>query len=250
MTGLSAAATLELWDAAERVDRTERALVLAAAAATTQAEASTPAALAMLPIGRRDAQVLELHSALAGPALEAVADCPACGATAEVAVDAVALLRAGAAAPGVERLDVDGYAVDWRPPDSRDVAAAAHAADATAAERVLLQRCVTSATGPDGPLDGPSLPPGVRRALAEAMAAADPLAELLVDVTCPACGAPFVANLDVTEYVWAEVRANARRVLREVHVLAREYGWSEAEVLALDERRRAAYLELAGGTPA
>ncbi len=248
MTGLSAAATLELWDAAERVERTQRALVLAAAAVTAPG-AGAPAALATLPIGRRDAHLLELHSALAGPALEAVADCPACGATAEVGFDAVELLRAGDAAPSVERLDKGGYAIDWRPPDSHDVAAAAHAGDATAAERVLLERCVTSATGPEGPLDGPSLPPGIRRALAEAMAAADPLAELLVDVACPVCDTPFVASLDVTEYVWAELRASARRVLREVHVLAREYGWSQAEVLALDERRRAAYLELAGGTP-
>jgi hypothetical protein len=30
-----------------------------------------------------------------------------------------------------------------------------------------------------------------------------------------------------------------------VHVLARAYGWTESEVLALGERRRAAYLELA-----
>jgi hypothetical protein len=45
--------------------------------------------------------------------------------------------------------------------------------------------------------------------------------------------------------VWTELRAHARRLLREVDVLARAYGWTEPDVLALDERRRAAYLELA-----
>ena len=51
--------------------------------------------------------------------------------------------------------------------------------------------------------------------------------------------------MDVGSFVWAELHAHGRRVLREVDVLARAYGWTEAEVLALGERRRAAYLALA-----
>ena len=41
-----------------------------------------------------------------------------------------------------------------------------------------------------------------------------------------------------------EVQARARRLLREVDVLARAYGWTEADVLALSEQRRTAYLEI------
>jgi len=40
------------------------------------------------------------------------------------------------------------------------------------------------------------------------------------------------------------VRARAQRLLREVDALAHVYGWTESEVLALGERRRAAYLAL------
>ena len=113
-----------------------------------------------------------------------------------------------------------------------------------AAEHVLLGRCVTAATGPEGDVGGSALPPTAREALARAMADADPLAEVLVDVTCPACEAVFVADLDVGAFVWAELRADAQRLLREVDTLARTYGWTEPEVLALDDGRRAAYLEL------
>jgi hypothetical protein len=45
--------------------------------------------------------------------------------------------------------------------------------------------------------------------------------------------------------VWAEVDVRARRLLADVATLARTYGWTEPEVLALSEARRAAYLRLA-----
>jgi hypothetical protein len=45
--------------------------------------------------------------------------------------------------------------------------------------------------------------------------------------------------------MWAQIDARARRLIAEVHTLAREYGWSEREVLDLSEVRRALYLELA-----
>ena len=41
-----------------------------------------------------------------------------------------------------------------------------------------------------------------------------------------------------------ELEAQAKRLLRSVHVLASAYGWSESEILALSEARRDAYVEL------
>jgi hypothetical protein len=219
---LSAAAVLDLWQEAEDRDAVERSLALATPSGRALDD------LAALPIGRRDALLLELH---AGPELQATAACPACGGQAEFAVDTQALLARSAEAADPAPVD----SVTWRSPDSRDVAAAAAAGDPEAAERVLIERCVGFA----------ELEPETRAAVAAAMAEADPLAEVLVDVSCPACGKGFVADLDVGGFVWAELRARARRLLLEVDVLARAYGWSEEEVLALGDRRRAAYLQLA-----
>jgi hypothetical protein len=239
---LSPAATLDLWADAERRGPVERTLVLAAAGGDDGASLGE---LARLPLGRRDGRLLSLHGALGGRTLEATAACPACGEQAEFAVAAGALLeRVGEGAPPVP-VEAGGFVVSWRPPDSADLAAAGETGDAAAAERVLLARCVLAATGPDGEVDGTDLPAGVRAAVAEAMAAADPLAEVLVDVSCPDCGTVFVADLDLGGFVWAELRAQAQRLLRDVAVLARAYGWNEPDVLALDDVRRAAYLELA-----
>ena len=141
-------------------------------------------------------------------------------------------------------LEVDGFVLLWRSPDSSDVEAASTAGSAEEAERVLLERCVADVRDPDGEAID-ALPAGVREALVRAMADADPLAEVLVNVACPECGEEFVADVDVGRFVWAELHARGQRVLREVDVLARAYGWTEAEVLALGERRREAYLALA-----
>ena len=63
--------------------------------------------------------------------------------------------------------------------------------------------------------------------------------------SCVLRGEQFVADLDLASFVWAEVRARAQRLLRDVDVLARAYGWTEPEVLELTDRRREAYLALA-----
>jgi hypothetical protein len=233
---LSPTATLDLWQAADGRPPVERSLVLAAAG-----DADTEA-LERLPLGRRDARLLALHASLGGQTLEATAPCPACGELAEFSVDPDELEQEGGP---VEPLETGVFLVSWRPPDSADAAAVSAAGDAAAAERALLARCVLSAIGPDGDVAGPDLPEEVREALDRAMAESDPLGEVLVDVACPACGTAFVADLDLAGFVWAELGAHARSLLRDVDALARAYGWTEPEVLALGERRRAAYLELA-----
>jgi hypothetical protein len=243
MPALSPALVLDLWERAEPLDRVGRGVVLAASSEPRLDEAEVSA----LPIGRRDARLLRLHVDVEGPTLDATATCPACAEQVEFASDAGTLLRLGdqASIPPARltSIEVDGYSARWRCPDSRDLAAAAATGDALAAERVLLTRCVTI-TGPDGAAPAEQLPPSVRAAVTRAMADADPLAEVLVELVCPTCRAEFVADLDVFSFVWAELRARARRVLREVHVLARAYGWTESDVLALSEQRRAEYLRL------
>ena len=52
------------------------------------------------------------------------------------------------------------------------------------------------------------------------------------------------AQLDAGELLWDEIDARARVLLGEVHLLARAYGWTESEILALGATRRAAYLAM------
>jgi hypothetical protein len=236
MPDLSAAATLDLWQSVEGLRPVPRSLALAAA---VDPDASDE--LAEVPLGRRDSLLLELHEQLAGRSLEAVAICPACGSKAEFSLDAQALLAGGTNAVTPRPIESEGWVVEWRPPTTLDVEAASGAGDAASAEVVLMERCVIVKSH-----SSEELPPGVRAAVARAMTEADPLAEVLADIVCPSCESAFVADVDLGGFVWAELHARALVLLRDVDTLARAYGWSEAEVLELSERRRAAYLELVG----
>jgi hypothetical protein len=60
------------------------------------------------------------------------------------------------------------------------------------------------------------------------------------------CTYSWHAAFDIATYLATEVHTWASRQLREVHDLARAYGWSEAEILAMSPTRRRAYLELLG----
>ncbi len=82
------------------------------------------------------------------------------------------------------------------------------------------------------------------QAIEDISAQADPLAEIRLHFDCPACSASFDENLDLGDFVWAEIESQAKQVLREVHLLARAYGWSESEILALSPARRSTYLEI------
>ena len=51
---------------------------------------------------------------------------------------------------------------------------------------------------------------------------------------------------DIVSFFWREIEEFAIRTLREIHALARAYGWAEDQILALSPTRRRCYLEMVG----
>jgi hypothetical protein len=186
-------------------------------------------------IGTRDAALLAVYAEHFGPILEGLARCPGCGTDVELGVPIAELTASVPAARAVEPLVVGDHTVTWRLPDDADLAAAG-ACEPDEGALLLLSRCVT------GTLE--EIPDDVRELLAERIAAADPYADLSLDLVCPECEAHWRSALDIGEFVWAETRSRAHRLLREVDELARAYGWPEDRILALSQQRRDAYLEL------
>jgi hypothetical protein len=249
---LSAADLLAIWDGCVPQPPAVRVLTLLAAAGPVADPAS-------LPLGRRDAALLELHVRAFGGRLDAVADCPACGERLEFAVDPEVLVapEGGAAElamdrtassalpaagePGPLTVRAGRYEVRCRLPAAGDLAAL----PADGAE--LLARCVLGATRDGVPVDAGGLPAAVRAAVEERMAAADPGAEILLALTCTACETGWVEPLDPAAFVWAELDDRAQRLAAEVHRLAAAYGWAEAEILALSPWRRRLYLDAVAG---
>ncbi|KLD66172.1 hypothetical protein [Dyella japonica] len=210
-------------------------------------------ALLALPLGRRDALLLELRKRLFGRCMHGVACCPACGATAEVDLDVDALRQEAQASDGtsmteereIRELHVDGREepIRYRLPDSRDLLAMQASEDAASARRLLIRRCVIDAGNEASEADALPLSDAVELALARAMAEADPQTDLSLAFTCPDCRQQWEPAFDVARFLWQELHAWALRLLRDVDTLARSYHWSEAEILAMSPRRRQAYLE-------
>lgn len=62
---------------------------------------------------------------------------------------------------------------------------------------------------------------------------------------CPECGAEVAMYFDAQQFVLLELRDQAAFFYEDVHLLARQYHWSQAEILALPRSRRARYAEMA-----
>jgi hypothetical protein len=88
------------------------------------------------------------------------------------------------------------------------------------------------------------MPEPVLDALSRHMETLDPGASVSFALDCPQCATHWQAPLDVGEMLWQKVRAAAERVLLDIDMLARAYGWTEREVLRLSPLRRAAYLQM------
>lgn len=200
---------------------------------------------AALPLGRRDALLLELRERLFGAAIDAVATCPHCAATVEATFrcDDLRLPDADAAAATLEHA-AHGIRVQFRLLDSRDLLALENCGDAEAARALLLERCVFDARSGDEAHEPRSLPHELQAEIAQAMAQADPQADLQLAFRCPDCGHEWQPLFDIARFLWQELHAWALHMLREVDTLAQAYHWAEADILALSPRRRQAYLEL------
>jgi hypothetical protein len=242
MRPLAAREVLDVWEEGQAYGPTVRALALLAAAGSAEPWEE----LERLPLGERDRRLLGLRRTTAGPRLDVFARCPACAEPLELTLDIRELLAAFTPVLPEGELARDDLALRFRPLTSADLLAVERCVDVEDARRSLAAACLLEARREGRPVAVEELSDEELAALAGALADADPGAELLFDLRCPACDALWQQALDAAAFVWEELEAQARRILGEVHVLARAYGWREAEVVALSPRRRRLYLEMVG----
>jgi len=240
----SAARLLDAWESGLALAPIRRALTLLAEACPD----SSVEELAALPVGERDCYLAELRRILFGPELSIVASCPACGERLESSfqIDDIWSRRDGDVA-GSQTCAESGYRMTFRLPTSQDLLALAAPTEGQPPRNALLVRCLTEVLDEDGhTVEAASLPAHVVAAVEREMTMADPHADVQLRLACPSCAHGWQPSFDIGAFLWHEVHAWARRTLREVHGLARAYGWCEADVLALSPTRRTVYLELAG----
>ncbi|MEV3993817.1 hypothetical protein AB0J57_33545 [Streptomyces sp. NPDC049837] len=241
-TELTEARLLEVWETGSGQEPPARALLLGALA--DGPEPAVP--VADRTLGDLNALLLDLRESCFGTALLCATDCPRCEERLDVTVTTHELRALRPTDTARDRqptgtLHADGRQVAYRALTGGDLLAVDPAAPD--ARRTLLARCVvdTEPAAADGPGDE------VLEAVAERLAALDPGADTAVPLTCPYCHHTWSAAFDLAGYLWTEVEAYARRLLHEVHLLARVYGWTEADVLGVSPARRQYYLEVAVG---
>jgi hypothetical protein len=204
-------------------------------------EAAGEADGAGLTLGEAARRLIALRGGLVGRAVDAVARCPACGALNEarfVPADMV-----GAAGGGPVTVEAEGWRATARPLTLADMEAASASGDADAAADLLRARAITAL---ESPVEGGVPPVALVAAVEAALDAADPLADARIALVCAECSRPWEVAFDPALLLAAELDAAARRAMAEVATLARAYGWSEADILAMPAARRQIYLDLAG----
>jgi hypothetical protein len=230
MIAPSSSQLLTLWEQGERRHALDRGLLLYGFAAP-----ETPLqTLADAPLGQCNMALMRLRETLFGSRLSLWADCPGCGQRMQFELDPAQLPPTQVAA---EWIEVQG--LRFRCPTSRDLAEIAHCTDLDQAADQLLRACAA----PEVRLpNDPHAMRSLRDAVENALETADPWSDLSLLFQCPACDYRGDASLDIGRVLWENLDARARHLLNEVHLLAQAYGWSEPQILALSDTRRAAYL--------
>lgn len=265
MQTVTAAALLEIWERGLDLSPGERGLLLLKVAHPEV----LPETLASWTVGERDSALLVLRERLFGPQIAALAECPQCAQSLEMDFPISAItVPPSNATPRQFALESDGCYLSYRLPTAGDLAELGRTGG-QASGRWLVRRCLErvdrrqaasgeSATGfrkaemsaKRDVVVVEELPDPVWETLEVAIAdnveQCDPQAEIKLALNCPSCGRRWQAPFDIVGFLWRELDGWAVRLLREIHILASAYGWSEPQILALSSQRRQHYLLLIG----
>jgi hypothetical protein len=194
--------------------------------------------LADWPLGRRNRALAQALAYWFGADLQGWVVCSRCREKLEFQMNSRPLTEAPDPTPEGP-VSVNGRL--FRLPTSRDLACAVREPDPGLAAIRLLESCDLQGNSSEANCE--SLVEDLELT-GEQMARADPLAEIRVTFHCSNCGHEWEETLDLGVFVWARIEMLAKRLLREVHVLASAYGWIENEILSLSEARRSFYLQM------
>lgn len=204
-----------------------------------------------LTVGDRDALLLHLRRLSLGDRMSLELVCPdhGCGERMDLDLRVSELLVSPYAQPAETHETILGpsdeaYRVRFRLPTAGDQELAAErVADDAAAGMSILRRCVLTVSELASGAEISELPANIAADLSARMAALDPQAEIVLNLTCPDCGFSFRSELDIADYLFTELADRRRELYRQVHRLAFHYHWSEDAILGMSQSRRLLYLD-------
>lgn len=218
---------LDGWEAVRGEPMPVRAAALAALAA------NVPLADAMRwSIPARDRLLFDFRARVFGDAIDAVTRCRQCDELLEMQFSLAAVRPSGVRRriADTRTIRLGRRRIRCRLPNSADLLAVLALNGADEARALLLERCVQTADA------------DLRERVAALLP--DEPTDVRLDLSCPACGHAWDTPFDIAAFAWREVDEWAQRTLREIHLLASVYGWTEEQILGLGARRRQTYVEM------
>ena len=208
-----------------------------------------PGSTAALSLSDRDRLLAAVYRAHFGDRVEGSGSCQSCQGAFELSFSLDALMaaifeeaetRRGAKQgqrPAITGPDARGVyqshdGMRFRPPTSLDLDAL-RGLPRREAREALAKACLIEA-----PAEADLA------SLAGALSAVAPLIDRELDAACSECGAHNTVHFDIQSHLLRSLRLERRFLSREVHCLARAYGWSLGDILSLPRRERATYVRL------
>jgi hypothetical protein len=198
--------------------------------------------IAAMPIGERDARLLEIREELFGSVLNNATNCPQCKQKVEweMPIDVLWVL------PSPDNLDnsleFDGTLIKFRVPNSADIMEILALEKGISKEEALLSRCIELGSLPL-PLSH-EMPEALKNALLQKMEACDPQSDITMAISCPECGHNWDMTFDIMTYLWAEINDWATNLIQDVYLLAKNFCWSENDILGMGSFRRSLYVNM------
>ena len=209
---------------------------------------SSPQLIAEMLVGDRDYLLLCLRRMSLGTKFDAVTECPRCASRIELSFDVDEIpvderpQRANTFTTRLVRADGSELRVRYHLPRGRDQERAARAPEADRTS-VLLASCLEKVEAVKGSGAAAGLmDTAAGQQLELLMEQQAPQVTLDMDLVCPECGHETSRDFELVPFILDELGAGAQRIHSEVHSLAYNYHWHEAEILAMPRPRRHVYL--------
>jgi hypothetical protein len=191
-----------------------------------------------LTIGERNQHLLKIRAAIFGDNIACISNCIHCQEAVEFTLDATTLITT------TQPLDDFTFSIadkvhKFRLITGADLKLAMQQPTVAVVAKTLIEQCLAT---PENPLDVADLSDADIKQLAEQLKRHDPAAELLINLSCPACATSWQTAFDIAAFLWNEIVAYGKQLLQQVHCLAQAYGWDEATILELSTKRRQYYI--------
>ena len=199
--------------------------------------------IAQLSFGSRNALLLRLRKALFGSVFESTCDCQSCQQKLDLTFDTSMIELQDPKPNKSQSISIEGCQVDFRLPCSQDMLEH-ELNDSELTATKVLANCIQAIEKDGSSIGVDQVPANFLSQFENQIAELDSQANIEFNVDCPGCGNNQSSRFDILSFLWAEIDSWAKFILREVHVIASCYGWSEETILKMNPVKRNLYLQM------